>query len=63
MTHCRSHMSDALKLMASRRIRPELVTSELVSWADAVEALAVPSLEPVVLREGDATASPGETVG
>lgn len=47
---CRAHMEEVLALIASRRLRPELVTTEFVAWDDAAEALADPSLKPIAVR-------------
>ena len=54
VANCRSHMPEVLELVQSGRIRPELVTSEVVQWKDAAAALAAPSLKPVVVRDDGA---------
>ena len=51
IANCRAHMEDVLELIRAGRIRPERVVSEIVAWQDAAEALADPSLKPVVVRD------------
>ncbi len=58
VANCRSHMEDVLELIVSGRIRPELVTSEVVHWEEAADALAVPSLKPVIVRDNVASVQP-----
>jgi alcohol dehydrogenase len=49
--NARTDMPAVLELIASRRLRPELVTSEVVAWEDAAEALTNPSMKPVFVRD------------
>jgi threonine dehydrogenase-like Zn-dependent dehydrogenase len=48
--HARSGIPEVLSLVASGRLRPELVTSRVVAWDDAAEALADPPLKLVLAR-------------
>ena len=43
-------MPEVLELMAAGRLSPELVTTELVAWDDAAEALAEHTAKLVVTR-------------
>jgi alcohol dehydrogenase len=49
--NARADMPDVLELVQSGRIKPEAITSEVVPWDRAAEALAEPSMKPVFLRE------------
>lgn len=49
--NARADMPAVLELIAAGRIRPETVNSEIVEWSDAVEALTVPSMKPVIVRQ------------
>ena len=49
--NARANMPDVLALVQSGRLQPELITSEIVAWRDAAEALVEPSLKPVFVRE------------
>jgi threonine dehydrogenase-like Zn-dependent dehydrogenase len=49
-SNARAHMPQVLALVQTGRIHPELVTSEVVPWDDAAEALAHPSLKPLMVR-------------
>ena len=46
----RAALPHVLELIAHGGLRPERVTSEIVPWARAAEALAQPSLKPIVVR-------------
>ena len=50
-SNARAHMPHVLELVQTGRIRPELITSEVVPWDDAAEGLAYPSLKPLVVRQ------------
>ena len=50
-SNARAHLPEVLELVQTGRIHPELITSEVVPWDDAAEALAHPSLKPLVVRE------------
>lgn len=49
--NARADMPDVLALVQSGRLQPELVTSEVVAWCDAAEALVEPSMKPIFVRE------------
>lgn len=49
--HVRPHIPMVLELVASGRFDPTLVTSNVVDWSDAVEALATPPMKLVVSRQ------------
>ena len=46
----RAALPRVLELIARGGLRPERVTSEIVPWDRAAEALAQPSLKPIVVR-------------
>jgi threonine dehydrogenase-like Zn-dependent dehydrogenase len=46
----RAALPRVLELVASGGLRPERVTSEIIPWDQAAEALARPSLKPIVVR-------------
>ena len=46
----RAALPRVLELIARGGLRPERVTSEIVPWDQAAEALAQPSLKPIVVR-------------
>ena len=48
--HARPHIPAVLDLIAQGRFDPTLVTSQVVDWADAVDALAEPPMKLVVAR-------------
>lgn len=48
--HARPVMPEVLELIAAGRLSPELVTTELVAWDDAAEALAEHTAKLVVTR-------------
>ncbi|HME72076.1 MAG TPA: L-threonine 3-dehydrogenase [Myxococcota bacterium] len=48
--NARAEIPHVLERVASRRFHPELVTSEVVPWHEAAEALARPTLKPVFVR-------------
>jgi threonine dehydrogenase-like Zn-dependent dehydrogenase len=48
--HARPAIPEVLALVADGRFDPSLVTSEVVPWADAAEALASPPMKLVVSR-------------
>jgi threonine dehydrogenase-like Zn-dependent dehydrogenase len=48
----RAALPRVLELIARGGLRPERVTSEIVPWDRAPEALAQPSLKPIVVRGG-----------
>jgi alcohol dehydrogenase len=50
--NARADMPAVLELVQAGRIKPELVTSEVVQWEDAGKALADPSMKPVIIRDG-----------
>lgn len=50
--NARAEIPHVLELVASGRFHPELVTSEVVPWHEAAEALARPTLKPVFVRAG-----------
>jgi threonine dehydrogenase-like Zn-dependent dehydrogenase len=47
----RATLPDVLDLIASGRLHPQAVTSEVVAWDEAPGALASPSMKPVIVRE------------
>lgn len=47
----RAALPRVLELVAHAGLRPERVTSEIVPWDRAAEALARPSLKPIVVRD------------
>jgi alcohol dehydrogenase len=49
--NARATLPHVLDLVASGRLRPQAVTSEVVSWDDAPRALASPSMKPVIVRD------------
>lgn len=49
--NARADMPEVLALVQAGRLQPEHVTSEIVAWRDAAEALAEPSMKPVFVRE------------
>jgi alcohol dehydrogenase len=49
--NARADMPAVLGLIAAGRLHPELITSELVTWQDAADALREPSMKPVIVRE------------
>jgi alcohol dehydrogenase len=48
--NARADMPAVLELVASGRLRPELINSETVRWEDAADALREPSMKPVFVR-------------
>lgn len=48
--NARADMPAVLDLVASGRLRPELINSQIVPWDGAVEALQEPSMKPVFVR-------------
>lgn len=46
----RPHIPRVLELLRCGHVHPERVTSRIIQWDDAAEALAEPSLKPVVVR-------------
>lgn len=46
----RAALPRAIELIAREGLRPERVTSKIVPWDLAAEALARPSLKPIVVR-------------
>lgn len=48
--NARADMPAVLELVQAGRIQPERVTSEVVPWEDAAEALADPSMKPLFVR-------------
>jgi alcohol dehydrogenase len=49
--NARADMPKVLELIQSGRIKPEMVTSEVLEWAQAREALLEPSMKPVFVRD------------
>jgi alcohol dehydrogenase len=48
--NARADMPEVLALVQSGRIAPDVITSEVVPWVRAAEALAEPSMKPVFVR-------------
>jgi hypothetical protein len=46
----RAVLPRVLPLVASGGLHPERITTEVVAWDNAREALSVPSLKPIVVR-------------
>jgi alcohol dehydrogenase len=51
-TNVRAHLPAVLALVASGRLHPEHVTTEVLSWDVLPEALSEPSMKPVFVRDG-----------
>jgi threonine dehydrogenase-like Zn-dependent dehydrogenase len=49
--NARADMPAVLELVQAGRIKPELVTSEVVPWTHAAEALSDPSMKPLIVRD------------
>jgi alcohol dehydrogenase len=49
--NARADMPEVLALVQAGRLQPELVTTEIVAWRDAAEALVEPSMKPIFVRE------------
>jgi threonine dehydrogenase-like Zn-dependent dehydrogenase len=49
--NCRAYMPHVLDLVQAGRVQPERITSEVVRWEDAADALAEPSMKPLIARE------------
>jgi alcohol dehydrogenase len=54
--HAREAMAPALALIEERRVFPELITSHLVGWDDAAEALGDLQHKTVITRDSEAPA-------
>lgn len=54
----RAIIPDVLDLIATGRLHPELVTSQVVDWTDAREALATHTHKTVVVRNDNRPALP-----
>lgn len=50
VAHCRAQLTEVLDLVQSKRLHPEIVTTELIPWDQADRALAEPSTKPLVVR-------------
>ena len=50
-SNARPNIPAVLDLVGSGRVKPELVTTEVVAWEDIPAALADPSMKPVFTRE------------
>ncbi len=48
--NARADMPEVLALVASGRLKPELINSEVIDWNDAADALHDPSTKPVFVR-------------
>jgi alcohol dehydrogenase len=51
VANARAHMPAVLDLVQAGKVRPEQITTEVIAWDDAAEALAEPSRKPLVVRE------------
>jgi alcohol dehydrogenase len=49
--HVRPAIPEALELVATNRFDPTLVTTAVVRWDDAADALAAPTLKTILVRE------------
>jgi threonine dehydrogenase-like Zn-dependent dehydrogenase len=52
-THARRHMPEVMELVASGAVDPGLITSEIIDWHRAPEALADPPAKLVIKRGAD----------
>ena len=51
LSNARTHMPDALRLLASGRLRPELIRTEVLPFDDAADAMPTAGFKPVFVRE------------